>query len=73
MPDLNEAADNLRAIEAMVEREFARIDVPKAPDVRSTDELGPIPAIRKPVEAACSVLAVVGPAVGLLTLPGVTA
>lgn len=65
MCDLNEAAENLRAIERMVEREFARIDVPKAPDVRpAADELAPIPPSRKPVEALCALLALLVPVAG---------
>lgn len=68
MTDLHDAAEELRRIEAMVAREFAKVDVPMTREVRpAAEELGPIPACRKAVETAAGCVAVVGMAVGYFT------
>jgi hypothetical protein len=60
MPDLTECAANIRALEKMVEQQFARIAPPKPREVdveALPDELGPEPENREAVTSLAHHLA----------------
>jgi hypothetical protein len=73
MTVIHESAEYLRAIEA-IDREFAKIPPPVAPDVRPAadelhePELDPVPAHRTAVENAAAVVAAIGLALPFLPL-----